>query len=167
MKYEVDKISGYLKVDRPQRTSAQHPALYGFVPQDLLRRRARAASSRPGAKRGDGDPLDICVLTERPITRAEIIVRCTRNGRPADDRSRRGRRQDHRRARERLVWGAAHRPRQRAAGADRAAAALLPDLQARAGPALRWRGSTRYMAAITPSRSSARRWRITRRRFSA
>lgn len=32
MKYEVDKISGYLSVDRPQRSSAQHPSLDGFVP---------------------------------------------------------------------------------------------------------------------------------------
>ena len=36
MKYEVDKISGYLRVDRPQRSSAQHPTLYGFVPAHLL-----------------------------------------------------------------------------------------------------------------------------------
>jgi inorganic pyrophosphatase len=30
----------------------------------------------PGAKRGDRDPLDICVLSERAIVRNEIIVRC-------------------------------------------------------------------------------------------
>ena len=30
----------------------------------------------PGAKRGDGDPLDVCVLSERTIARNEIIVRC-------------------------------------------------------------------------------------------
>jgi inorganic pyrophosphatase len=73
MKYEVDKISGYLRVDRPQRSSAQHPTLYGFVPRtycgDRVCRLARAA------KRGDGDPLDICVLSERVIARNEIIVR--------------------------------------------------------------------------------------------
>lgn len=28
----------------------------------------------PRAKRGDGDPLDICVLSERPITKSEVIV---------------------------------------------------------------------------------------------
>ena len=33
MKYEVDKASGYLRVDRPQRSSAQHPSLYGFIPR--------------------------------------------------------------------------------------------------------------------------------------
>ena len=74
MKYEVDKVSGYLRVDRPQRSSAQHPALYGFVPRTYCAERVRQLA--PGAKRGDGDPLDICVLSERAIARNEIIVRC-------------------------------------------------------------------------------------------
>jgi inorganic pyrophosphatase len=73
MKYEVDKTSGYLRVDRPQRSSAQHPTLYGFVPRTYCGKRVRALA--PSAKRGDGDPLDICVLSERAITRNEIIVR--------------------------------------------------------------------------------------------
>ena len=74
MKYEVDKVSGYLRVDRPQRTSSQPPALYGFVPRTYCAERVRKLA--PGSKRGDGDPLDICVLSERAITRNEIIVRC-------------------------------------------------------------------------------------------
>jgi inorganic pyrophosphatase len=74
MKYEVDKVSGYLHVDRPQRFSALHPALYGFVPRTYCAERVRKLA--PGSKRGDGDPLDICVLSERAITRNEIIVRC-------------------------------------------------------------------------------------------
>jgi len=73
MKYEVDKISGYLRVDRPQRSSNQHPALYGFIPRTYCAERVAALA--PGAKRGDGDPLDICVLSERAIARNEIIVR--------------------------------------------------------------------------------------------
>jgi inorganic pyrophosphatase len=73
VKYEVDKTSGYLRIDRPQRSSAQHPTLYGFVPRTYCGDRVRALS--PSAKRGDGDPLDICVLSERAITRNEIIVR--------------------------------------------------------------------------------------------
>ena len=73
MKYEIDKVSGYLRVDRPQRSSAQHPALYGFVPRTYCGDRVRKLA--PGAKRGDGDPLDICVLSERAIARNEIIVR--------------------------------------------------------------------------------------------
>ena len=72
IKYEVDKASGYLKVDRPQRTSSQPPSLYGFIPKTYCG--AKVATLCPGAQRGDGDPLDICVLSERPITRAEIIV---------------------------------------------------------------------------------------------
>lgn len=73
MKYEIDKVSGYLRVDRPQRSSAQHPALYGFVPRTYCA--DRVCKLAPGARRGDGDPLDICVLSERAITRNEIIVR--------------------------------------------------------------------------------------------
>src|SRR5258706_8656821 len=74
MKYEVDKVSGYLRVDRPQRSSAQPPALYGFVPRTYCDERVRRLA--PKAKRGDRDPLDICVLSERTIARNEIIVRC-------------------------------------------------------------------------------------------
>jgi len=73
MKYEVDKVSGYLRVDRPQRSSAQHPTLYGFVPRTYCGERVRRLA--PAARRGDGDPLDICVLSERAIARNEIIVR--------------------------------------------------------------------------------------------
>ncbi len=74
MKYEVDKVSGYLRVDRPQRSSAQPPALYGFVPRTYCHERVRRLAR--SARRGDGDPLDICVLSERAIARNEIIVRC-------------------------------------------------------------------------------------------
>jgi inorganic pyrophosphatase len=73
MKYEVDKVSGYLRVDRPQRSSAQHPTLYGFIPHTYCAE--RVCRLAPGAKRGDGDPLDICVVSERAIMRNEIIVR--------------------------------------------------------------------------------------------
>jgi inorganic pyrophosphatase len=73
MKYEVDKVSGYLRVDRPQRGSSQPPALYGFVPRTYCAERVRALA--PAAVRGDGDPLDICVLSERVIARSEILVR--------------------------------------------------------------------------------------------
>jgi inorganic pyrophosphatase len=72
IKYEVDKASGYLRVDRPQRTSSQPPSLYGFIPRTYCG--AGIAALCPGAERGDGDPLDVCVLSERPITRSEIIV---------------------------------------------------------------------------------------------
>jgi inorganic pyrophosphatase len=72
VKYEIDKISGYLKVDRPHRTSSQPPALYGFVPRTYCGPRVHRLS--PNSIKGDGDPLDICVLSEREITRGEVIV---------------------------------------------------------------------------------------------
>ena len=73
VKYEVDKQSGYMRVDRPQRGSSQSPALYGFVPRTYCGEHFRKLS--PKAKRGDGDPLDITVLSERPIARGEILIR--------------------------------------------------------------------------------------------
>jgi inorganic pyrophosphatase len=73
MKYEVDKASGYLRVDRPQRTSSQPPSLYGFVPQTYCGERVRRLA--PGCERGDGDPLDICVISERPINHSEVLLR--------------------------------------------------------------------------------------------
>ena len=33
VKYELDKVSGYIKIDRPQKYSNVVPALYGFIPQ--------------------------------------------------------------------------------------------------------------------------------------
>jgi inorganic pyrophosphatase len=72
IKYEVDKPSGYLKVDRPQRTSALPPTLYGFVPRTYCG--PRIAALMEGATRGDGDPLDICIVSERPVDRAEVIL---------------------------------------------------------------------------------------------
>lgn len=72
IKYEVDKTTGYLRVDRPQRTSSQPPTLYGFIPRTYCWERVRRLA--PRADRGDGDPLDVCVISDRPITRAEVIL---------------------------------------------------------------------------------------------
>ncbi len=73
VKYEVDKATGYLRIDRPQRTSSQPPALYGFIPRTYCA--GRVAALAPSSTRGDGDPLDICVISERPITKSEILLR--------------------------------------------------------------------------------------------
>ncbi|MFQ5504963.1 MAG: inorganic pyrophosphatase [Planctomycetota bacterium] len=73
VKYELDKESGYMRVDRPQQTSSQPPVLYGFVPQTYCDHRVQALC--PDSERGDGDPVDICVLSERPINRAEVLLR--------------------------------------------------------------------------------------------
>ncbi len=72
VKYEIDKTTGYMIVDRPNRTSSQPPTLYGFIPKTYCDRRVCELS--PKAERGDHDPLDICVVSERPIDRAEVIV---------------------------------------------------------------------------------------------
>jgi len=72
VKYEVEKTTGYLKVDRPQRTSSQPPTLYGFIPRTYCGARVGALTS--GTYRGDGDPLDICVISERPIAKSEVIL---------------------------------------------------------------------------------------------
>ncbi|MGI9666894.1 MAG: inorganic pyrophosphatase [Acidimicrobiia bacterium] len=72
VKYEVDKETGYLKVDRPQTGSSSPPTLYGFVPRTYCG--SRVAGLIDGIDKADGDPLDICVLSERPIDRTEVIM---------------------------------------------------------------------------------------------
>ena len=78
VKCEIDKITGYLKLDRPQKYSSICPALYGFVPQTLCAdRTARFSSQRIGRElEGDGDPLDICILTDRAIHHGNLLVDC-------------------------------------------------------------------------------------------
>jgi len=78
VKYEVDKASGYLRLDRPQKYSNVVPALYGFLPQtysgDKVAAVAREKTGNDSIK-GDGDPIDICILTEKDITHGDIIVK--------------------------------------------------------------------------------------------
>ena len=77
VKYELDKDTGYLRVDRPQRFSNVCPALYGFVPQTYCGERngelAAQRTGKPGIV-GDRDPLDICVLTEKSILHGDILL---------------------------------------------------------------------------------------------
>ena len=73
VKYEIDKATGYLRVDRPQRASSLPPTLYGFIPRTYCGENVGALCEQ--AREGDGDPLDICVLSERPISRSEVILR--------------------------------------------------------------------------------------------
>ena len=79
VKYEVDKITGYLRIDRPQKYSNVVPALYGFIPQTYSGAKvAEFAMNKTQRKdiKGDGDPIDICILTEKEITHGDILVRC-------------------------------------------------------------------------------------------
>jgi inorganic pyrophosphatase len=79
VKYELDKVSGHLRIDRPQRFSSFPPTLYGFIPQTFCGDRvAELCREYLGGERqihGDGDPMDICVLTERPAAHANFLVR--------------------------------------------------------------------------------------------
>jgi inorganic pyrophosphatase len=79
VKYEVDKETGYLKIDRPQQYSNVVPANYGFIPRTYCARRiaqlARDNSEEIEITDGDGDPLDILVLSEHHIPRGDIILK--------------------------------------------------------------------------------------------
>ena len=77
VKFEIDKESGFRKVDRPQKYSNIVPALYGFIPQTYCGDSvADFAMKKTGRKnmQGDKDPLDILVLTEKNINYGDIIV---------------------------------------------------------------------------------------------
>lgn len=79
VKYEVDKASGYLRIDRPQKYSNVVPALYGFIPQTYSGQKVAEFSMQKTGRseiKGDGDPVDICILTEKDITHGDILVRC-------------------------------------------------------------------------------------------
>ena len=77
VKYELDKKSGHLRVDRPQRYSNVCPTLYGLIPQTYCGQSVAALSAkctnRPGLV-GDLDPLDICVLTEKSIIHGDVLL---------------------------------------------------------------------------------------------
>lgn len=77
VKYEIDKTTGILKVDRPQLYSNVCPTLYGFVPQTLCAERVGLFCSERtghGAIAGDGDPMDVCVLTEKSFSHGDILL---------------------------------------------------------------------------------------------
>lgn len=78
VKYELDKVSGHLRIDRPQRYSSFCPTLYGFIPQTYCAERTaeRAVErTRFDALSGDGDPLDICILTEKAFSHGNFLLR--------------------------------------------------------------------------------------------
>lgn len=59
-KYELDKATGCIILDRILYTSMQYPANYGFIPRTLSE---------------DGDPLDVLVLCNEPIDPL-VLVQC-------------------------------------------------------------------------------------------
>lgn len=77
VKYEIDKESGHLMIDRPQKFSNYCPSMYGFIPQTICRENVAAYSRKHTGRtdvEGDNDPIDICVLSERPVNHGTIIV---------------------------------------------------------------------------------------------
>ncbi len=96
VKYELDKTSGHLHVDRPQRFSSMCPSLYGFIPQTFCGAEvAQLCAERIGTNdiKGDGDPMDICVLTEKTFAQGNIFLRAKPigglrmiDGKQADDK---------------------------------------------------------------------------------
>lgn len=58
VKYELDKDSGMIVVDRFLYTEMEYPFNYGFVPH---------------TESGDGDPLDVLVLTSKPVVPGVVI----------------------------------------------------------------------------------------------
>lgn len=77
VKYEIDKPSGIIKVDRPQAFSNVTPALYGFFPRTYCAEEVGEFCSQKtniAGIYGDGDPLDVCVITEKIIPRNNILV---------------------------------------------------------------------------------------------
>ena len=80
VKYEVDKETGYLKIDRPQQYSNVVPANYGFIPRTYcgtgIANLVRTNSDKTVSD-GDNDPLDILVLSEHHIPRGDIILKAT------------------------------------------------------------------------------------------
>jgi len=77
IKYEVDKDSGYLIIDRPQKYSSYPPALYGFIPKtycgDKCAKFCMEKTGKTGVF-GDEDPVDVMVLTERRVDHGDIIA---------------------------------------------------------------------------------------------
>lgn len=78
VKYELHKDTGYLTVDRPQEFSNVVPCLYGFLPQTYCGERVaalcRARTGRDGIV-GDGDPMDVCVLSEKFFSHGDVFLR--------------------------------------------------------------------------------------------
>src|SRR5215510_15127278 len=78
IKYELDKLTGLLKVDRPQRFSNVCPTYYGLVPRTFCGEKVAELFARRSSKAklvGDGDPLDICVLSEKTISQSNILLK--------------------------------------------------------------------------------------------
>jgi inorganic pyrophosphatase len=78
VKYELDKATGHLRVDRPQRFSSMCPTLYGFIPRTYCGREVAELTQQRTARsgiEGDKDPMDICVLSEKTFAHGSFFLR--------------------------------------------------------------------------------------------
>jgi inorganic pyrophosphatase len=77
VKYELDKWSGHLRVDRPQRFSSRCPTHFGFIPRTFCGPEvAELCQMRTGRRgiEGDKDPMDICVLSEKTFAHGSFFL---------------------------------------------------------------------------------------------
>ena len=163
--------SGHLKLDRPQRFSNVCPALYGFVPRRIAATRVAALAMRRMDRTvivGDGDPLDVCVLTRAHRSRT---ARSSSGARPIGGL----RLLDRGEADDKIVavllddatFGG-FRELVRRAGARSSTACATISSPTRSHPTRRRRAvarSARSTASRRRTRSSARRSRTTSRAF--
>ena len=96
VKYELDKETGHLRLDRPQQFSSLCPTLYGFIPRTYCGAQvASRCMERTGLTGVDGDcdPIDVCVLSEKATAHGNFLA-CGRpigglrmiDGNQADDK---------------------------------------------------------------------------------
>ena len=76
VKYEIDKATDHLMVDRPHKYSSVCPTLYELIPRTYCAERVAALCEEVLGRKvvGDHDPVDICVLTERVIAHGDVLV---------------------------------------------------------------------------------------------
>jgi inorganic pyrophosphatase len=77
MKYEVCKETGFLMIDRPNKFSNIMPVLYGFIPQTYCAEQVAEFCMEKINRtdiQGDGDPLDVCILTDRHIPHGDLLA---------------------------------------------------------------------------------------------
>jgi len=71
LKYEIDKSTGYLTVNRQHRWGVASPFAYGFIPRTLCGQRVAELSI---VDTSDGDALDVFVFSSLPIRHANVVV---------------------------------------------------------------------------------------------
>lgn len=78
IKFEMDKETGILKVDRPQKYSSLYPTLYGFLPRTYAGPRVAAYTSEKIGNPnivGDDDALDVCILADNIFLHGDLLLK--------------------------------------------------------------------------------------------